>query len=417
MRIKIPTDENIANVCLYLIVLACFYYPFTACLIQVAGVPSTPINVGIKLLLSIISVYLFGLFLLKNKSFTFSKGIIALAFFWIFYFSHILFDIQRGVHFDEYSNVYVVTSVFGGIILPLLGIIPWISVVDFKKMVDIIFKLLVITNILIIATIVYVYKGFDMSVFMYRTELSLGESNNIILNAITISLAGEQLLVLSFYRVLFKKNSKIELLILCFLITIGFLNVFLGASRSPILGAFLIILLLLIFAFKVSRNKLKFTLKFIVGLASILVVSQNTILKSFSMEDFVILNRLILFSEDGIGDEYRATGIKSAWQDFLDNPILGKQFVGTFDNFYPHNLVVELFMATGVVGAILFFIFYFDVIVKLLNIFKMNPQSFQLIIVFLPIFLLSFTSGSLFQSIDFWIFSVVITKIPIRIKL
>ena len=41
----------------------------------------------------------------------------------------------------------------------------------------------------------------------------------------------------------------------------------------------------------------------------------------------------------------------SAWQQFLEKPILGSALLEETSGFYPHNLVLEAFMATGIIGG------------------------------------------------------------------
>ncbi|MBM4258951.1 MAG: hypothetical protein FJ147_24005 [Deltaproteobacteria bacterium] len=50
------------------------------------------------------------------------------------------------------------------------------------------------------------------------------------------------------------------------------------------------------------------------------------------------------------GKESRLDLWQSAWEDFLDHPLAGRAMEGRYD-IYPHNLLVESFMATGMFGG------------------------------------------------------------------
>jgi O-antigen ligase len=50
------------------------------------------------------------------------------------------------------------------------------------------------------------------------------------------------------------------------------------------------------------------------------------------------------------GKESRLDLWQSAWEDFLDHPLTGRAMEGRYD-IYPHNLLIESFMATGMFGG------------------------------------------------------------------
>lgn len=75
----------------------------------------------------------------------------------------------------------------------------------------------------------------------------------------------------------------------------------------------------------------------------------------------------ILFSSNGIIDRfnaistgndlssaYRLIAYNGAWNQFVDNPLFGNAIEEQITNFYPHNVVLEALMATGLIGGIPF---------------------------------------------------------------
>lgn len=75
----------------------------------------------------------------------------------------------------------------------------------------------------------------------------------------------------------------------------------------------------------------------------------------------------ILFSSNGIIDRftaistgndlsstYRLISFNGAWNQFLQNPLFGNAIEEKITNYYPHNVVLEALMATGLIGGIPF---------------------------------------------------------------
>ena len=153
------------------------------------------------------------------------------------------------------------------------------------------------------------------------------------------------------------------------------------------LGIFLIILIVVISGYLIPKLN-----------------SQNIELESF--------NRLISFKESREENikEVRDFEIASAWQQFLDNPIVGDRFTNRYDDTYPHNLILDILMSTGVIGFILFIMLYFFVIKKN-NDLLVNKSYIPVFTLFISIIFSGMLSGSLFQGIAPWIFSVLILSL------
>ena len=101
--------------------------------------------------------------------------------------------------------------------------------------------------------------------------------------------------------------------------------------------------------------------------------------------------------------EERNYSIEYAWQDFKNNPVIGSQYVGTYDNFYPHNIIIEVFMATGIIGAFCFFMFIFGVVKKIILHYPINYHYLEFQYILIPTLFIGLTSGSLMFSSDLWL--------------
>ena len=104
----------------------------------------------------------------------------------------------------------------------------------------------------------------------------------------------------------------------------------------------------------------------------------------------------------------------SALSQFARNPILGdKMFEEKVLKQYPHNIIVETLMSTGVVGTAFFLVFLVQVIRRF---FKRFVTEHLLVIKFLFLneFLFAMSSGAIYISASFWIMSMLILVQPFK---
>jgi hypothetical protein len=416
MILRFIDNERVTKCLLWLILASAFYYPLSACAVVLFNLPSTVTNVMIRGLFALASVVLIIIYFLKKYRLKLTIPSVFLCFFWMFYFSKIIFDIQSGVYFSTYSNLYVYTYIIGNILIPLTTLILWGRDIDCTHLADYAFYLFVLTSSTILITVVIVSGGLDFSIFLNRTQLQVGADDNVILNPIMIGFHGEALIIIALYKILLDNNVKYGLLFYPIVLLIGFTLILLGASRGPFVGVFLSIIVLLAYKYSQSKGKLVIIIKGLLIVVSLFYLLKILIGDVISIDDFYMFQRLTQFQEEGVGEEYRTIAIRWAWNDFLKNPIIGNHFVNSYDNFYPHNVFVELFMATGLVGFFLFLGFYHKVVIKYVLIVKTTKKDFFLLLIYTPIALLGFTSGSLFQSNDFWLFTVLVALKPFNLR-
>ena len=77
-----------------------------------------------------------------------------------------------------------------------------------------------------------------------------------------------------------------------------------------------------------------------------ILVSSNGIIERFSA---------ITKGED-LSSAYRLIAINGAWDQFLQNPLFGNAIEEQITRYYPHNVVLEALMATGLIGGIPFIV-------------------------------------------------------------
>ena len=86
-----------------------------------------------------------------------------------------------------------------------------------------------------------------------------------------------------------------------------------------------------------------------------------------------------------------------------------------FQASYPHNLIVEAFMATGLLGGLIFLYLNFRVL-QLVHLMK-DTEKFWLGLLFIQFFIFSMFSGNLYTSFFYWIFLTLVLVVNYNIKL
>jgi hypothetical protein len=416
------SNVNLGKLCTLMVVYASFYYPLGAFIIIQLGVPSTPVNVGFRAVAAITATLLILFFLLnQHKHLRLNKSLWLLLAWWIYYGARILFDLARGVKFSTYGNEFIYGITYGNIFLPIIAVVLWreyIDLVFFKKWS---FIFIFASCVLILIVVLKQAESLNMDIFLQRLDLvnNKGKARqSSVLNPIALGFYGELLLLLSFFRILFSKYDSKTILYLIGII-IGFLLLLFGASRGPFLSCGLVIVILVLNKFSFSRSKVVLLLKYVLYILSASIILSYTLLRNVSIKDFTMFNRIIKFAEDRQARKVdtRDIHIAHAWQDFLDSPLFGKQFVGTLDNFYPHNIIVEVFMASGLIGAFMFFPLMFYTLFVIYKYLRSGQELYMIVaIIFLPCYFFLFTSGSLFQSVEYWLLSCLVIVVYQKFK-
>jgi hypothetical protein len=166
------------------------------------------------------------------------------------------------------------------------------------------------------------------------------------LNQITLGHLGVSLVTLSLFVLLSRRPIvQIPKVILVSLIVFGLLVVGLASSRGPLLALLVMLPLLIFFALKQGQ---KVTILVSVFVASLSIPSGVLIIKNLGSNIDQRISTTIERTESG--KESRVDLWTSAWEDFLDYPLTGRALEGRYDT-YPHNLLIESFMATGTFGG------------------------------------------------------------------
>lgn len=299
----------------------------------------------------------------------------------------IFFDISNG----NYDNYYLSNlEVIGYFVL--FSIIPFFAIINSRfslNLFDKIIKYFIALGFLFSLMSIYVYRTYIGSVGRLSSN-SIGDDN--ILSPISLSYTSALVIVLGVTLLLTHKVRIVQKISILITISISTIPFFLGSSRGSLLA--IIVSLLSFILFKAGgKNKIKIitAIGFIVAFG---VYIMNSI-----QSNLLIRMEKIQEIDDGDG---RVIRYLESISIINDNPILGNGLVlQSFDN-YPHNILLEVFQASGLFGFIPFLVLIIIGFKSAKNIFLKNPKYAWLAVLYIQSFMGNMLSGSVITASWFW---------------
>jgi O-antigen ligase len=94
--------------------------------------------------------------------------------------------------------------------------------------------------------------------------------------------------------------------------------------------------------------------------------------------------------------------IRDAWSEYLDHPWLGSSIVERNALIYPHNAIVEAFMATGTFGGTAFALLVLAAIYRAILLIRRDPATAWIPICFFQQLIGAMFSGGLYGNVSLW---------------
>lgn len=313
-----------------------------------------------------------------------------MVLFWVFYLIKANYSFKSGVFLpkvmkNEYQ-VYV-RAIF-------LNLIPYIAVLSINLSKDMMMKLnrWAFNFLLIIIGISSVYVIFVTQVFERASGIFASYY-------ISVGHYGLSLVILSVFYYFQSPQKKLKPILG---ILLGVFTIFISSARSPMLAALILAVIFLIYL-----NKLKYWIAFI----SFVIIFMIGIyyLKQSSLSDFAFVNRMYdgIFRGDGYG---RSVNILKGWDIFKSNVLVGGNILFE-DGVYPHNIFVEVLMSMGIIGFVLFCLYFKDLIKFRLAYIKDHLYNIPYFLFFIQYFILVVTSYTIFANMEFWSFAAMAVSI------
>jgi O-antigen ligase len=196
----------------------------------------------------------------------------------------------------------------------------------------------------------------------YGFTYDTGRAQLKALNPISFGHLGVTSFLLGYYYLRFQKWSPFSW-VATFALIIGLTATFMSASRGPLLA---LITTVGICEFAKRGYGASLVLWFSVPLVMVSSIDLRFLDKEFGVRFFSRVEEFLGLSD--AASRSRLVSFNGAWSQFLDNPFLGSGLEEKVTGFYPHNVVLEAFMAIGILGGVLvIFIIFF----ALINSFKL----------------------------------------------
>lgn len=260
------------------------------------------------------------------------------------------------------------------------------SAVDLVKYKQQIIKSMIIAGLCLGLLNIYIFKDVLLSGGIGRLSNLTAVTGEEVISPLALAYSGAITIVLCLYKLIFEKMKSKEKLLIYSSMLISFVLFFLGATRGALVAVFLSLIIILYF----GDAKKRFMFLTLILFASPVVIAVLNFTGSS------LFKRTSNSIKDG-----DTSGREVLWQDaykeFINYPILGGRI--EVSGIYPHNIFLEILMATGVIGFILFLLIMISSLYKgIFQIRKENVYLFPLLI-FICGFSQHLVTGSLWGAI------------------
>ncbi|MBS1783750.1 MAG: O-antigen ligase family protein [Bacteroidetes bacterium] len=364
-------------------ILFFFYsFPILTYVYEVIHTQSNSLSIALRGITLIYAILLIYFNFTKRQLYT-SIDFWLFSGFWLAYTPRLIYDTTFNTQFLGQKPI---DYLLFGLILSLFCSLPFFNKlkIDERKLEK---NIYFITTILCILGLLYALSSEKLFVARVR--------GNHKLNEISFSMIAATLMIISIKR-LFKKGIMFLWKPMAFLsLLLGISCLLISGSKGPMLGCFIFLLLFIFQSLKVSPIKSLIMFGIAIGLLTYIVVYFDL---SFMFE--IISNRLTHFSSDQ-STVARNRALSGAWSQFLDSPFVGSFIEEKLTRQYPHNMILEAFMALGILGGILFFILYLRFAVRSF-LFTWKTQFSIIPVLAMLHFVVTLSSGSLGFDYEFW---------------
>lgn len=404
------------------VALLAFGYSGTTVWLLKAGIPTGPANMAIKGLIA--SLFVVALLCTLTRPSRLFGSLLPVLILFSLYAFRLLFDVLvRDILMVYQTPVYALGYFFGLTLLPIVALSGAVRRSDIGQIHQWTFSLLLFANLSILVHALTADLDSLLEVFAGRLQVEGQEEGTAALNPIGIGLTGACLAALVMGRLAVFGGQGLTWVTLHLLaLALGVGNVLLGASRGPAI-AFLACLLAMVVSmlrpiFSATSGGTR--VRPVTWIYLLLLLTGLTWLISRDEIPVFLTERFTSFLEDrlaGVNEERDAIHA-AAWQDFLDSPLFGSSYVVSLDRSSAHSVLYEALISAGIVGAIALAWALARLAWGVWRAFRgdAGPHGYPLSLVGICLLVLQFTSGSIGQFPEFWVFLsllVLLTEGPV----
>lgn len=365
------------------------YYAVLALIIFMGNISnSREITVPLRVISTLLMIYVISILMRKHGLKTSNKYIyLTFILFWLLYFIKVLFHYFSGEPLMRSWYEYIFYAV-NFCILPFF----MNSLIDLNKFGRTILNAFILSGFVMAVIVVILYIDVLIGGISRLSNL-VYETGEETISPLALSYSGSLSIALCFYEILFSKGKKITYKIyLLLVVVVSFIIFFLGASRGSIVA------LILSFVFMLYSGTVRNRIKLIM----LLIVFTPIVILGVIVTGSSIYDRASN-TFDGV-----ETGRFELWNlaldTFYNNPIFGGLIEivnapGYNSNIYPHNILIETLMSSGLIGFILLFSFFIPGWRRLIKMKKIRSQFNWIGIVLIQGLVQSMFSGAIYFSV------------------
>jgi len=314
-------------------VITTVFLPFGAEDTQLVTIPFRAFTLAIALIVLFLNI---NLKKRNNIYLTLLLVFFALYIFRLFWSITLVGD-TVATHFPNHNQYYWLTI---GVVF-----IPMLSMMYCYKKINV---TLLFWTVLVSGLVVLLFTMQANTAIMQADAATVRQAGNAAINTISYGHYATMIALFSLYGLLFGNQRKYVNLIFIAGFLFAVFIVLRAGSRSPIVA---LVVISVIMVFYKGKKKLTGML-FLAFLASLFLIFRNDIIMLINSFAPIAIDRLELMAEGDSSE--RDILLKYAWNQFLDSPFFGRDFViahGIAAGEYPHNIIIESFMALGVLGG------------------------------------------------------------------
>lgn len=404
---------SVNNRTIYLLVLAFGMsgYELLAGLTQFAGVVSTPYSISFRALIAVASMWLLvsNVSRLRSQSSLLAVGFVV---FWLLYSLRILYD-SIYPHYDMmYSWWYYASWVVGSCFLPMMAMVSWSPTpIESRQAAKWLLGLLLVAGLLalLLGTATPEEGRRSANDFYGRFHLSA-------LNPISMGHLGGSIFLLTFWHTLQGGGSAKQIwawrLFAVLAICLGGGLLIAANSKGPLLSVVVCLAFMVVLAQGATR---RFVLWTLVTLASLFVPLAYIAENSFGIPTYSRMVEASLIT--GGSTPERLQRLAAGLGDFISSPILGSRIEESQFGGYPHNIILEALMGTGVLGGALLFVLLATLFFKAACVYRAMPVYGWVCVLFVQHLVAAQVSGAVYTVNYLWMTAGVLIGLTLRKKL
>jgi O-antigen ligase len=325
----------------------------------------------------------------SHKLLRFDRGFQFFIAFWLCYLIRVFTDTYIDpVYLLRERDIYVLFAV-GVSFVPALAFFVIPSSRGLRRALFIMHALL---------TVIAVLALTELPGILALQRQAFRLAGNATENPISLGHIGTSLSILSLVIYLAQKTRHRWLTVfLLGTFFIGLTILLLTGSRAPAIGLLVAILLLLRDAGK-QRGKLKLALALVLifALAPVLIAK-------ITESGGSIVGRVDYLQDPTLvqDNENRVELWQESVREFIENPKFGRS-IEILGVGYPHNILLEGFLATGIVGGFLLIFIIVYGIRHAMYLIRANTPEYWVALLFIQYFIGSMFSGTLYTNYEFW---------------